>query len=192
MSRAGSAHVFARECAAAEYPTKRGLPPSRGTRTRPRRVRRLFPLSLLVDAADRLCETRAGRIPASAQDRCAPCRFAVDSACPTGSASHACGSRTGFRDGKEQRHREAEETDKRDKEARGADNTRSPGAPCETATNSTKSVLGLCLVVPVIRFSPLVLILAPPNRTPTNRVLPLSRHICATASAALHWKVARR
>ena len=146
--------------AAAEYPTKRGLPLGRGNRTRPRRVRRLFPLSLLVDAANRLCETRAGRIPASAQDRRAPCRFVVDSACPTGSASHACGSRTGFRDGKEQRHREAEETDKRDKEARGADNTPSPspGAPCETATNSTKSVLGLCLVVPVIWFSPLVLI----------------------------------
>jgi hypothetical protein len=63
---------------------------------------------------------------------------------------------------------------------------------CETATTSTRSVLGLCLVVPVIRFSPLVLILAPPNRTLTNRVLPLSRHICATASAALQWKVARR
>src|SRR5262245_41361842 len=190
MSRAGSAHVFAWECVAAEYPTKRGLPPSRGTRTRPRRVRRLFLRSLLVDAANRLCESRPGRISAAGQDRRAPCRCAVGLTCPTGSASHACGSRTGVGDGEEQHHREAQERDERDKEARGEDNNSSPAAP--RATNSTNSVLGLCFVVPVIRFSPLVLILAPPNWKPINRVLPPSRHICATASAALHWKVARR
>src|SRR5262249_49957148 len=54
----------------------------------------------------------------------------------------------------------------RDKEARGEDNKPSPSALCETATNSTNSVLGLCFVVPFIRFSPLVLILAPDRGPP--------------------------
>src|SRR5262249_22375307 len=58
---------------------------------------------------------------------------------------------------KEQRRRGAEERDQ--KEARGTHNP-SPGAPRERAT---KSVLGLCFI-PVIRFSPLVLIVASPNR----------------------------
>src|SRR5262249_57486484 len=76
---------------------------------------------------------------------------------PIGSVSDRCESRAGTRSRKEQRRRGAEERDK--KEARGTHNP-SPGAPRQRAN---KSVLGLCFI-PVIRFSPLVLIVASPNR----------------------------
>jgi len=147
----GVAHVFARESAGAEHPATRGLPLSRRRRICRCSVPRLFPRSLLVDAANRHGESRIGGISAAAQDRRARCRFAVGTSSPIGSvAADTCSSRTGARDRKEQPRRGAEE---RDQEARGADKS-SPGAP---RSRATKSVLGLGFVS-VIRFSPLVLI----------------------------------
>src|SRR5262249_38785675 len=120
-------------------------------------VRELFLRSLLVDAAKRHRESGIGRISAAAQDHRALCGFAVGPSRPIGSASDTCASRASTRARKEQRRRGAEERDQ--KEARGTHNP-PPGAPRERAT---KSVLGLCFI-PVIRFSPLVLIVASPNR----------------------------
>src|SRR5215813_10182020 len=112
----------------------------------------LFLRSLLVDAAKRHRESGIGRISAAAQDHRALCGFAVGPSRHIGSAD-TCASRASTRVRKEQRRRGAEERDQ--KEARGTHNP-SPGAPRQRAT---KSVLGLC-VIPVIRFSPLVLIVA--------------------------------
>src|SRR5262249_58286276 len=102
-------------------------------------------------------EPRIGRVSAATKARRALCRFAVGAPPPVGSAYDACPSRArGTRARQEHRRRGAEE---RDKEASGTDNS-SPGAPRERAT---KSVLGLGFVS-VVRFSPLVLIVASPNR----------------------------
>src|SRR5215475_2343418 len=115
----------------------------------------LFLRSLLVDAAKRHRESRIGRVSAATQDRGALCRFAVGAASPVGSACTGPSRAGGTRARQEPRRRGAEE---RDKEASGTDNS-SPGAPRERAA---KSVLGRLCFVPLIRVSPLVLIVASP------------------------------
>ena len=154
----GVAHVFARESVGAEHPATRGLPLSRRRRICRCSVPGLFRRSQLVDAANRHCESGIGRISATTQDRRALCRFAVGASSPIGSvAADTCSSRTGARARKEQRRRAAEE---RDQGARGAH--KSP--PSAARSRATKSVLGRGLgFVPVIRFSPLVLISVSPK-----------------------------
>src|SRR5262249_6618028 len=150
----GGAHVFVWT----EHLAIGGLPVRRGRRNGPCSLRGLFLRSLLVDAAKRHRESRIGRVSAATQDRRALCRFAVGAASPVGSAYDACPSRAGgTRARQEHRRRGAEE---RDKEASGTDNS-SPGAPRSTAS---KSVLGRLCFVPLIRFPPLVLIVASRNR----------------------------
>jgi hypothetical protein len=151
----GVAHVFAWKCICAEHGARCGLPFSHRRRTYSCNLRRLFPLSLLVDAAKRQRECRTGRLSAAAQDRRALCGLPVGTPRPIGGVSDTGNGRTSPPDRKAQRRGGAE---KGGQEARGSDE-RSPRPPrCERAT---KSILGLCLITPVIRLSPLVLIAEP-------------------------------
>ena len=114
-------------------------------------LRRLFPRPLLVDAAYRERECRAGRISAAAQDRRQICRRAVGPSGPLGSNSlPACLGRAVPDCGKDQRDRGAEERGQK----AGETDSAPAGAPRSTAT---KFILGLCFI-PFIRLSALVLV----------------------------------
>jgi hypothetical protein len=93
----GAAHVFAWKCICA---ARCGLPLSHRRRTYSCNVRRLFPLSLLVDAAKRQRECRTGRLSAAAQDRRALCRLPVGTSRSIGGVSDTGNSRTSTRDRK--------------------------------------------------------------------------------------------
>src|SRR5262249_61023783 len=82
----GAVHAFTSESICDEH-LVRGLPPGRDGWSCHCSLRRLFPRPLLVDAAHRERECRAGRISAAAQDRRQICRRAVGPSGPLGSSS---------------------------------------------------------------------------------------------------------
>jgi hypothetical protein len=147
----GAVYAFTSGSICDEHLT-RGLPFGRDGWGRHCSLRRLFPRSLLVDAAYRERECRAGRISAAAQDRRQICRRAVGPSGPLGSNSlPSCLGRAAPDCGKDQRDRGAEERGQKARETGSAP----AGAPRSTAT---KFVLGLCFIIPFIRLSALVLV----------------------------------